>query len=813
MWFNKLLKVSFKENKTFSVILFLLIVISVTLIVGGLSTSIDTKNTFREKFDEYGYGENNIELNYLIMGYGNEKTEVLPNENYEKVTKFLDSNKYVESYRDAELIYLWRYSLTKENDEKEFYADFGVKFIENVDSYKPTVMEGDLNLKDDEIMLSLSAKNSNKVHAEIGDYLVLTYGKESIRLKVVGFFEDIINGNSFVGTKNILTNINTVNKITDMVERNYKEYLYSSASREITLNIKITDSKNGQAFIDEYCKFMKDTFELDLDFTYNDVNYFEEGMFMLSDILCYVLVFLGALLFIITLFVLRYIIKATIEMNYKDIGVKKALGFKHRDISNVLMVKYLIITLLACLTALLTSFIFVITIGKSITLTQLAYYINGSVDFVSFIVCTAIILLLMWLFSYLMLRRLKRVSPITAVSDGKRDFYFAKKVDINLKKTKLPTNLAMSVKAMCSNKGTYIAIFLIIFLLVLFCGFILELSSTMNDTEKSSQIFGLDDFDMVVSYDTEKTNREEVRNVLEAHDNIEIAFMKNNGYCYINDMGVRTEMSSEFDRLKTNNLLKGRNPQNENEIALGRPIMQYLGLEVGDYVDFALIDKDKSKRLIIVGEFQTMMEMGYVVRVAEDILYDESYGENQFATTFLAVILKDKDKFNSTKTDIENLLGDKVVQVERMTSIIGFTEVVGDLFSVVSIITTICSVVFIMLVMYLLTKIIISKEEKSIFSMMAMGFKRSELKLQIVLRFVLITVLSCIIAVPLIILLSNPFMELFGSVIGLAKITTPIDLAIPFILGGFVLINAFIMPIISLVSINNKSIMSKLNNE
>lgn len=118
MWFNKLLKATLKENKTFSVILFLLIVISVTLIVGGLSTMFGAKNTFKEKYTEYGYEENTVNLSYGITYSKGGSTEPFPSSKDERITNFLDNNKYVKSYRDIEQINLWRYSLTKENEEK-----------------------------------------------------------------------------------------------------------------------------------------------------------------------------------------------------------------------------------------------------------------------------------------------------------------------------------------------------------------------------------------------------------------------------------------------------------------------------------------------------------------------------------------------------------------------------------------------------------------------------------------------------------------------------------------------------------------------
>jgi len=187
-----------------------------------------------------------------------------------------------------------------------------------------------VNLESGEIGVPIYFMKKNNL--EIGDTILIKSNKISQTFEIKSFIRDAQMNPSIVSSKRFV--------ISDYDFQLLEEY-FTDIEYQISFILK--NKENLSTFSNEYAHsdMPKKGPTIDIKLL-KMLNIITDGLVFV------VIFFISILLNIIAILCLRFTILSTIEEDYKEIGVMKAMGFKQSQIKKVYMTKYIFITSTAC---------------------------------------------------------------------------------------------------------------------------------------------------------------------------------------------------------------------------------------------------------------------------------------------------------------------------------------------------------------------------------------------------------------------------------------------------------------------------------
>lgn len=314
---------------------------------------------------------------YIISSYDNGGNEELDN--------WLNTSKYINSYERDRSTVLSKDNIKIEKDVNiKDFEPLGYSLLEaQPKNYGKIIDENgeEINLKSGEIAFSLIDKNKNNL--KIGDKILINLGDIKKEFTIKEFTKDAIFGSSMMDTKRILIS--------------EQDYAIFKSSKEAST-------------ISNYYIMSNDTTALAKEFngiTCNTINNFDKSM-------------------IKTTF--------TLQDDFKEIGIMKAIGLKNFDIKKIYLIKYLAITIIGTIIGLAVSFPFgnlLLNQSKGNILME-----SSSENILVNIACSIFIVLIVLLFCYTCTRKLNKFSAIDAIRNGSNGESFKGKPRLKLKKYK-----------------------------------------------------------------------------------------------------------------------------------------------------------------------------------------------------------------------------------------------------------------------------------------------------------------------------------------------------------------------------------------
>ena len=234
-------------------------------------------------------------------------------------------------------------------------------------------------------------------------------------IKIAVIVKDAVFGTSYMGMKRLF--------ITD---EDFAKY--EVQENLLHANIYSVNYKDKEAFRQEWqeCNFKvissiegKDTIAM---------------CYVMDMLVAAILIVVSVCLILIAFLVLRFTIVFTLQEDYKEIGIMKAIGIKDRGIKGLYVVKYLVISVLGAVIGLLCSFPF----GDM--LLKMAI-VNIKVDkaeqyFLINVFCAVLIVGIVLLFCYYCKNSLKKFSAMDAIRNGSNGERFNTKNHLKLWKRK-----------------------------------------------------------------------------------------------------------------------------------------------------------------------------------------------------------------------------------------------------------------------------------------------------------------------------------------------------------------------------------------
>lgn len=743
--FYRILKKDLKHKRGINVILFIFMVLATVFVASSVNNIIVISNA----------------RNYCLEKgqVADEYVSTFETEKEKKLGDWLDGNKLVKNYTKNEALILSADNIVSfAGKEGAEYNINGMIMLHS--QWKKNMLIFDkagklVKIREGEI--GMQQKELDRNGLQLGDTITVKFGDIRKVFRITTVIMDPAFGGEFVGsTRYIISSHDFQELKSSGVSLNYnynintydKQVFYKAMNRE-AFNIIVSIDKDMFAF-----------------------------SYVMSMIIAGILIIVGICLILIAFLILRFTIVFTLQENYKEIGIMKAIGIKNLTIKKIYLVKYFALVSVA---SILGCFISIPVSNRMLqSVSQTIMMENASVNFGINIVCSFGVAMVVMLLCYLCTNKLRKFSAMEAIKSGQTGERFRKKSAISLHKSKsIKTPLFLAVNDILSNLKRYIVLILTFVIGTIIIILPNNAITSLNSKEMAKN-FELDlnaDFYARVEIKTGDGAKSLDKESLVKHLNAIKDNFKHKNY----DMDVNSVIYYSFSyysdspdssfQIMTNvpigsdgsfvQLLDGTTPIHEDEIALSEKIMDKMGVKIGDTL-YAKIG-DEVQKFIITASYQNFMNMGQSalmsanakvngVRSSGNWFYQCYLKRGEFNTEVLNQIRKDFPNYNiyNLKEAVESQLGSTASQLENIK---------------ISIVFLVCLVNI--MITALMMKIFIMSEKGQIAMLRSIGYSLGAIRRWQVLRIGVVLLIGVFIgellSIPLNGLALSPIFAMMGA--------------------------------------------------
>ncbi len=600
-----------------------------------------------------------------------------------------------------------------------------------------------IELDQGEIAIPLIDKNPNNL--KIGDRLSVKIGAAEKEFTISYFTKDAISGTSYMGFKRFLIS--------------EEDYAQLEEEEGVSLNIWYmisTDHTEG------FQKSLKaQNFNMIFSFSGSTVKLCYTTEMSIAGILLIV----SACLILISFFVLRFTIIFTIQEDYKDIGVMKAIGIRSAGIKSVYLIKYLGLAIAGSAIGFIASFPFAALLINQVN-TNLLMEDTGQNPLIN-IGCSILVVILVVCFCYTSMKRLDRYSAIEAIRNGSTGERFQGNSAIKLKKCRrLSAPVFIALNDILASVRKYAVMMLTFCIGMMLIIIPVNSMNTLKD-ENMITLFGnlksdfyisqVFDFNIMFEGGKDKAldimdemGKEMEQAGIPAKLYVEIYTNLNMHGNDREDVYPTVTMQNLNGSRTDYNYYEGSHPVLENEIALAEVLADEMKVGIGDTV-YAMVEGEE-KEFILTGIFQSMSNQGRLARLNNII--DINY-KNLTGVGYLQGDLTDSGTDRKAAEEILSGLypDNEVKNADQFVSV--------SLGSIVDQINSFKNLVIILvfcidgLVTVLMMKTFVTKDTVEIAMLKSIGFRNKALRSIHIVRIGVIQVISIGLGILLSILLDD----------------------------------------------------------
>ena len=446
--------------------------------------------------------------------------------------------------------------------------------------------------------IALSRFDARRSELKIGDEITIRVGDRERTFTLTYTTKDIMYGSPYVDTKRLIIS-----------DEDYDYFMATSGEQPVLYLAYSISTAYPQTV---HRELQKQGFIVQMT---GDRAMIEQTL-TLEMVLASLLVVIGVVLIIIAFAILRFTIVFTLQEDYREIGIMKAIGLKNSAIKNIYIVKYFAISLVAATGGTIISIPFGTMMLESVQ-DNMAIQSDGSMGIN--IICGVVIIGLVLIFCRLSSGSVDKFTAIQAIRGGSTGERFKKKRFFHLNRRKsIPTVFYMAFNSILSAAKSYTVLIITFVLGTLLIIMPLNALNTLKGDDVI-YLFGVVKSDVyIVSPDT--TVEADIKKAGELEQ-----LYKENGielelntvllifpWLYTDDMDSGIQMlglqSSVYETDMNKNYTGGTPPVLPNEIAVTNLAMDRLGVVIGDTVSVK-IGTDISD-YIITASMQSMNNMG-----------------------------------------------------------------------------------------------------------------------------------------------------------------------------------------------------------
>lgn len=724
----RILKKDLKRKKTMNIILLIFIVLASTFIsssVNNLIAITTAMDHFIEKADI---------SDYIILA-------IQEDQNDRAIMDFLNDNEYVESWAEDKNLFATNdnIKLSDKNNIKmantALISSYNIKQQKFFDSRNREITQ----INEGEIYLPNKLMENNDLKP--GDVITITNGDLAMDFTIKDSSKDAMMGSTMMGTTRFIISDSDYKKLetaTDYVVGS----MYSVRTGDLA-SFKKDFNQMGFNFIVACDKSL-------ISFSY-----------IMDMMIAGILMVVSICLILIALVILRFTIIFTLNEEFRQIGIMKAIGIKSRSIRSLYIIKYLAISVIGAFAGFALGIpfgnMFLKQVSKNIILSE------GATGLMISFLCSALIVGIVILFCYSSTGRVNKFSPIDAIRNGSNGERFKRKGLLNLYKCNLPAVFFMALNDILSDIRKF-SILIITFSIGIIL--IIEPVNSIN-TLKSDNLVTL--FSMVKSdvymvnednlmkfrengRDYLQDNLKEMEDALAENDmpssaSCEMQFkykISLNDSCFIS-LAVQGTGTTSDQYTYT----RGQPPKYANEVALTHIVADKIDAKIGDTVKIKTGEEEKE--FTVTALYQAMNNLGEGIRFSEKA---ELNFYNAIGISAIQIRFSDNPSDQEIKnrfSKIKELYPDYKIETGREYMEYMTGDVAGQLEGVKHLVVVVIIMIN-LLVVVLMGKTFITKEKGEIGMLKSLGFRNTSIVKWQVIRIGIILIISTVLGT----LLSNP---------------------------------------------------------
>lgn len=718
--FFRILKNELKRKRTMNIVLFLFITMATMFLASSVSNLLTVTGAV-----DYFIEISNVPDCFAIA-LGEAETD--------SIEAYLQDSELVTDYEVIDAFNITNERITiveSASGEKAKYERTNTLCVHPVtDNFlKVFDQEGEpIQLKEGEIAFTrLEAEENN---LQVGDKVKIQIGEVTQEFTIAVITKDVVFGTAMMGFKRIM-----VTQEDFLRFANQENLIYTRI-----YSVNYTD---------------KDTFYEEWQSqNFNVISIVEKSIismcYIFDMLIAGILIIVSICLILIAFLVLRFTIIFTLQEDFREIGIMKAIGLKDVGIKNIYLIKYLGIAVLGAAVGVVCSFPF----GKMLLAQTMINLVikHAEQNVLLHVLCAVAVVGIVLFFSSSSANRLKKFSAIDAIRSGSNGERYQVKNRIRLwKRDSMKPNLYMACNDVLSNPRRFMVLgitFCIGTLLIL-----LPLSALHTLTgENIVSLFGMAPSDAYVdngkgdNYVAEKdvdyllkdfTELEDAlrENGLDAEAGTDIGYMIP---CYSNDPQnlvsyLTLQEVGSWERSYT--ILEGREPEAEDEIMITDITAQEMEVTIGDTITHQYADR--TEEFIITGIYQSMMNMGNGFRVSRTAKLDEDYISGIVCVQIEVADMESEEACQRIKEVFPDY---KVMQpLEFINTLSGG---VADTVQLMIYLLTAVVLIINSLITILMMKAMLAKERGDVALLKSIGFANSSIRAWQIERILLVLIIS-----------------------------------------------------------------------
>ncbi|MBT2292939.1 ABC transporter permease [Paenibacillus albidus] len=599
-------------------------------------------------------------------------------------------------------------------------------------------------------------------HLKIGDPVRIASGTFEQEFTIAHFVRDVQMNPSIVSSKRFVVN-----------DDDFRTLQGNLGEIEYLLEFQLTDLSRLSEFSNAYQASDMPNKGPAIDYSlFKTLNALTDG------IIAIVIILVSFLLMLIAVLCLRFTMIATMEEDYREIGVMKAIGIPQQEIKRIYLAKYTVIAALSSLGGYLISLAVMRLFTANISL-YLGAAPNSWLKHTVPVLAVCLIIGMVILFCRMILRRLSRISAVEALRSGTVHEKHSGARWLKLDKRKyMKVNTFLGLKDLMARISTFT---LLLFVYVI-CVFIVIVPVNLLNTLQSPGFvayMGVGQSDIRIDLQQSKDTEQRFERLTAAIDNdpeikrysplITSRFKVLGGDGVWENLNVESGDFSIFPLSYTSGAAPGTN----NELALSDLNARELNKKVGDTL--VLLVGGAEKEMKVSGIYQDITNGGRTAKaqlphdpnsvlwyvVALDVLPGVSLQAkmDQYADAFYPA------KITHLQSYLSQTLGNTISQLKLVTLLAA-----GIGLSISILITS------------LFLKMQLAKDSPQMAIMRSLGFTRQDIRMQYLVRLLLISVAGILFGILSAGTIGQSLVGLLGSFMGASRIQLVVNPAAAYLL-------------------------------
>jgi len=464
-----------------------------------------------------------------------------------------------------------------------------------------------------------------------------------------------------------------------------------------------------------------------------DYGLFKTMNALTDGIVAAVIILVSVLINLIALLCLRFTILASIEEDYREIGVMKAIGIQQRDIKRIYLAKYVVMASLACL----AGYVLALFLNRLFVGNIMLYFGSAPkrmLHYATPIIAAGLIFVMVVSFCLFVLRRFNTITAVEALRAGTVGEALRNRSFLAVNKRKvIDVNIFLGLRDVYQRFRMFRLLFFIFFIAACIIIVPVNLLNIIQSPRFATYMgVGRADIriDMRQSDDVAQRFDAMIAYVKNDPDVVRFAPLVTSQFGVIDADGAEAVINVETGDFSIFPLkyLKGGAPTRGNEIALSSLNSKELNRDVGDAVQ--LVVNDQVQEMVVSGIYQDVTNGGHTAKAASlpidpkavlwyvlnvDVQADLNEKMDEYSRAFSPAKVTDLDDY------LGQTFGNTIDQIRRIT-----------------IVAIVIAVFVSLLITSLFMRMLIAKDYGQIAIMKSIGASLHDVRVQYVTRALLL---------------------------------------------------------------------------